>query len=461
MMDAWLVAAGLAAVMLSVVAAVSAVRQVQRRRYERSVLDAEQGERVQAASLLQVAEHDTNRRQRELTHLARVSMVGELSGAIAHELNQPLTAILSNAQAAQRMLNAADVNPREVYDILTDIVSEDKRAVLVIERLRALLTNEQTDAQAVDLADLTHEVLALADSTLVAAKVTVAVRLAPVVPCVLADRVQIQQVLLNLILNASEAMVAMGEGAQRQLSLATALANDGAVLVTVSDTGPGIRSDAFENLFDAFYTSKANGLGLGLSISKTIVEAHGGRIWAVNNPGPGATLCFTLPRAVVASTQGANVVRGLAALFLLTLAGVASAQARWDFLRHAPAGAFTEEDVSLLEQALDAALASPQAAPQRWSNPKSKNSGELRVVRTFTSAQGRSCKRVRIDNEARGKRATSHHVLCRSADGRWLIDPGAQPAREPAPHADVASSQLVVASRTPSTEPVPARGEYP
>ncbi|HET9448848.1 MAG TPA: ATP-binding protein [Steroidobacteraceae bacterium] len=222
-------------------------------------------------------------------------MVGELSGAIAHELNQPLTAILSNAQAAQRMLSSDGVNPREVYDILSDIVSEDKRAVLVIERLRALLTKDPTDAQIIDLAELTQEVLALAHSAIVAGKVTVAARLTPGVPFVLADRVQIQQVLLNLILNANEAMVSAKDGEQRRLSIATTLANDGGVLVSVSDTGCGIPADAIGRIFDSFYTTKARGLGLGLSISKMIVEAHGGRIWALNNSGAGATVCFTLP----------------------------------------------------------------------------------------------------------------------------------------------------------------------
>ncbi len=299
-MDTWLIAGGFGAALL-VGAAYSAAWLVQRRRYERGDSARKQGEGVLAARVAQPSEHPVTQR-RELAHLARVSMVGELSGAIAHELNQPLTAILSNAQAAQRMLNAEQVNPREVYDILTDIVAEDKRAVLVIERLRALLTKEQTDAQVVDPALLVQEVLALAHSTLVAGKVTVAASLSSGVPAVLADRVQIQQVLLNLILNASEAMSATKDGAQRQLSIATTLANDGAVLVTVSDTGAGIPADTFDRLFDSFYTTKSSGLGLGLSISKTIVEAHGGRIWAVNNPGAGATFCFTLPPAARCAT---------------------------------------------------------------------------------------------------------------------------------------------------------------
>lgn len=238
---------------------------------------------------------ELNRRQ-ELAHLARVSMVGELSGAIAHELNQPLTAILTNAQAAQRMLNADNADPREVYDILGDIISQDKRAVQVIQRLRALLTKDTTEQQVVDPAECSQEVLALVHGTLIARKVHVTARYSRDVPHVLVDRVQIQQVLLNLILNASDAM-ASGDENQRRLTVATSLAADGSVLMTVSDNGHGIAADEFERLFEPYYSTKRGGLGLGLSISRTIVAAHGGRIWAVNNPDVGATFCFTLPAA--------------------------------------------------------------------------------------------------------------------------------------------------------------------
>lgn len=435
-MNGWLIAAGCGVLLVAV--SLAGAWLMQRRRREWGALERNESEHVFVAATpsAQPSEYEVSQRWREVMHLARVSMVGELSGAIAHELNQPLTAILSNAQAAQRMLKSDLVNPREVYDILTDIVSEDKRAVQVIERLRALLTKEQTDAQVVDLTELTQEVIALAHSTLVSSKVTLAASLPPGVPSVLADRVQIQQVLLNLILNASEAMASGKEGEQRQLGVATTLANDGAVLVTVSDTGTGIAADAFDKLFNSFYTTKARGLGMGLSISKTIVEAHGGRIWAINNPGSGATFCFTLQPATVSKAHSASLVSSLAAMILLTLAftGIADAQSGWGFLRNSPAGDFTEEDVALLEQTLDAVLASSETTPRRWTNPKTKNSGELRVVRIFTSQQGRSCKRVRMDNEARGKKGSGHYTLCQSPDGRWLIDAAAKPAIDsPAP----------------------------
>jgi two-component system, LuxR family, sensor kinase FixL len=254
----------------------------------------------------------------ELAHLARVSMVGELSGAIAHELNQPLTAILTNAQAAQRMLNSEKCDPHEVYDILTDIVSQDKRAVQVIQRLRALLTKDSTEVEVLDPAECSQEVLSLADGTLVARKVRVSAVYARDVPEVLVDRVQIQQVLLNLILNASDAMTDSRDDEHRLLTIATSLASDGAVLITVSDSGPGIPADELAKLFEPYYTTKRNGLGLGLSISKTIVDAHGGRIWAVNNPEVGATFCFTLPAAVRerSTAEGPGIARSLATCFL-------------------------------------------------------------------------------------------------------------------------------------------------
>jgi two-component system, LuxR family, sensor kinase FixL len=256
-------------------------------------------------------------RRRELAHLARVSMLGELSGAIAHELNQPLTAILSNAQAAQRMLKSDGAEHCEVYDILGDIIAEDKRAVQVIQRLRALLTKDATEVEVLDPAECSQEVLSLAHGTLVARKVRVSAMYCPDTPHVLVDRVQIQQVLLNLILNASDAMTESKGAAQRLLTIATSLASDGAVLISVSDNGPGIPADELEKLFEPYYTTKSNGLGLGLSISRTIVEAHGGRIWAVNNPEAGATFCFTLPSAQrEQKSHGLGATRHLAGCLL-------------------------------------------------------------------------------------------------------------------------------------------------
>jgi signal transduction histidine kinase len=415
---------------------------------------------ARAVSRVHRSEEDLSQERHELAHLARVSMVGELSGAIAHELNQPLTAILSNAQAAQRMLNAEKIDAREVNEILSDIIADDKRAVLVIERMRALLTNERAEARELDIAQLTQEVLALAHSTLVASKVTVSAAYSPGVPNVLVDRVQIQQVLLNLVLNATEAMVASESDEQRRITVATTLANDGAVLVTVSDTGPGLSGPALDKVFEPFYTTKTSGIGLGLSVSRAIIDAHGGRIWAVNNPNVGATFCFTVPRAMTNENRGAYVAHGIAALLLLILGfvQVAGAQAGWGFLKDSPVGNFTDEDVAMLEEALQNALESSDTAARRWENPKTKNSGELRVLRSFTSEEGRTCKRVQVDNYAHGKKGSSKQTLCLKAPSEWLFDPGAKP-KTTAPPSDarqqVGSTRGAREARTAALLPCP------
>jgi C4-dicarboxylate-specific signal transduction histidine kinase len=293
-MDQWTIAA-ISAVLAVLCLSAGIAIWIRARRIQHRKTSAERGVGFRSATGSPAIGDVELDRRHELAHLARVSMVGELSGAIAHELNQPLTAILTNAQAAQRMLDADKADPREVYDILTDIISQDKRAVQVIQRLRALLAKDTTDQQVVDVVECSEEVLELAHSTLIARQVHVIARFGRDVPHVFVDRVQVQQVLLNLILNASDAMASSPQENQRQLTVASSMAAEGSVLVTVSDTGQGIAAHEFEKLFEPYYTTKRNGLGLGLSISRTIVAAHGGRIWAVNNPGAGATFCFTLP----------------------------------------------------------------------------------------------------------------------------------------------------------------------
>ena len=230
----------------------------------------------------------------ELTHLSRVAVLGELTGALAHELNQPLTAILSNAQAAQRFLAQAPTSLSEVHEILKDIVDEDKRAGEVIRRLRALLKKGETQLQPLDLNDVVNEVLDLARADCISRGVALQRELAPSLPVVCGDRVQLQQVLLNLIVNACDAMNGCEPG-NRRLTIATALNEDGMVQVSVSDCGHGIPPNQLDRLFEPFYTTKAQGLGLGLTICRSIVAAHGGRLWAMNNPTGGAKLCVSLP----------------------------------------------------------------------------------------------------------------------------------------------------------------------
>jgi PAS domain S-box-containing protein len=238
------------------------------------------------------AELELQHRQAELAHVTRVSTLGQLASSLAHELNQPLAIILTNAQAAQRLLaqNPPDLN--EVRDILSDIVEEDRRAGDVIKRLRALLKHGEPTRSPLALNEAIEEVLQLLRSDLLGRGISVARELPADLPLVLADRIPIEQVILNLILNACEAMAANAPGDRR---LTVYNCRDGeAVYFGVRDTGCGLPADP-ETVFQAFYTTKPNGLGMGLAICRTIIAAHGGRLWAERNPERGATFCFSLP----------------------------------------------------------------------------------------------------------------------------------------------------------------------
>jgi PAS domain S-box-containing protein len=241
------------------------------------------------------SEREAKEQKLELMHLGRVVMLGELSGSLAHELNQPLTAILSNAQAAQRMLARGEPDAALLGEILQDIVAEDKRAGDVIRRLRALFRKDSLPFQALDANELLQDTLTLAHGDLVTRGIHVSTRLSAHPVLTRGDRVQLQQVLLNLIANAAEAMEA-GNSA-RVLELSTAPTSDGLVQVFVKDSGPGIPATRADKLFEPFFTTKQHGLGLGLSISRSIVEAHGGKLTARNNAGGGATFRLVLPAA--------------------------------------------------------------------------------------------------------------------------------------------------------------------
>ncbi len=242
---------------------------------------------------LRLAENDARQQREQLTHLTRVAILGELSGAMAHELNQPLTAILSNAQAAERLLAGGSTDVTELREILKDIVADDIRAGEVISRLRALLKRGARNVEPLRLDDVVREALALAHSQLLERHVTVIEDQERDLPPVLGDRVQIQQVLLNVIVNASEALSA-NEPMDRALSVSTARA-DGGVRVVVADNGPGLAPDVIDRLFEPFVTTKTNGLGLGLSICRSIVGAHGGRLIARNSQYRGAIFEIVLP----------------------------------------------------------------------------------------------------------------------------------------------------------------------
>jgi PAS domain S-box-containing protein len=240
------------------------------------------------------AERAWEEQRQQLTHLNRVAMLGELSGALAHELNQPLTAILSNAQAAQHLLAADRIDLGELREILRDIAEEDRRAGAVIHRLHALFKNGETHFQRLDANDLVNDVLHLARGDLITRGIGSVAHLSTGLPPVRGDRVQLQQVLLNLVMNACDAMSA-GDSADRMLIIRTQAQADANVRLEVSDSGPGIPGERLDKLFDPFFTTKQKGLGLGLSISHSIVTAHSGRLWAQNNADRGATFCVVLP----------------------------------------------------------------------------------------------------------------------------------------------------------------------
>jgi signal transduction histidine kinase len=240
------------------------------------------------------SEMEGQRLRQDLAHIGRVSTVGELTASLAHELNQPLTAILANAQAVRRILDADTADLIEVRAIVDDIVDDDKRASEVIGRLRGFLKKGTLERSSLDMSELVGQVARLVAGDAVLRGVVIRLELAPDLPPVSADRVQLQQVILNLILNGFDAM-RDSEVGRRVLLLRTASDGAGSVTVTVEDSGAGIERAAVGHVFDAFYTTKADGLGMGLAIVKSIVEAHGGRVEARNNPEGGATFSFALP----------------------------------------------------------------------------------------------------------------------------------------------------------------------
>jgi PAS domain S-box-containing protein len=240
-----------------------------------------------------LARQESKRLQDELLHAGRISTMGELAGALAHEINQPLSAIMSNAQAASRYLNGPSLDMDEIREILQDIVKEDARAGEVINRLRALLKKEKSKFEPIDLNLILREVIDLLHSDAVIRDVTVSTELDPSLPLVSGDRIQLQQVALNLMLNAFEAMNERPNGKRRVLIRAGR--KDDQVLVSVADSGKGILIGETEKIFKPFYTSKPQGLGMGLSICRSIINSHQGRLWVENNPDGGATFCFSLP----------------------------------------------------------------------------------------------------------------------------------------------------------------------
>lgn len=243
---------------------------------------------------LKRAQDELREAQAELAHVTRVMTMGQLTASIAHELNQPLAGIMTNAGTALRMLTADPPNVDGARETARRTIRDAKRASEVIARLRALFARKTTASEIVDLNTAAQEVIALSANELQRNGIAFRAHLAEGLPCVTGDRVQLQQVILNFILNGAESMSGVADR-PRELVISTAPEGNGRVRVAVKDAGAGFDPAAAEKLFSPFYTTKSNGMGIGLSVSRTIVENHHGRLWGERNRGPGSTFCFSIP----------------------------------------------------------------------------------------------------------------------------------------------------------------------
>ena len=233
--------------------------------------------------------------QAELSHVTRITTLGELAASIAHEVNQPLSGVVSNGSACLRWLAGGAPDLDEIREAVRDIVRDGKRAADVITRIRALATKRTMPREKLDLNETIREVLALIGDEAKRKSVMIRTRFADDVFPVLGDRVQLQQVVLNLVMNSLEAMSSVSERA-RELVITTGNIDAGQVQITVEDSGTGVDPNTIERIFDPFYTTKPSGMGMGLSISRSILQNHGGRLWPAPNDGPGTSFHFTLPQ---------------------------------------------------------------------------------------------------------------------------------------------------------------------
>jgi PAS domain S-box-containing protein len=241
-----------------------------------------------------VAETKARQHRDKLAHITRVATMGELTTSLAHEINQPLTAVGSNAEAARRFLSQAEPDIGEIREILEDIIQDNKRAGDVVQKIRALVRKETFKEEILDLNRMVQELVTLIRSESILKGLTITTELFPELKMIHGDRIQLQQVVLNLILNGAAAMANSPQD-KRKIIVKTAIQDSKTVRVSVTDCGTGIDANNTEHIFSAFYTTKPEGLGMGLSISQTIIDAHGGKIKASNNREGGASFVFTLP----------------------------------------------------------------------------------------------------------------------------------------------------------------------
>ena len=252
-----------------------------------------------------LAEEALNRARSELAHVARVTTLNALTASIAHEVNQPLSGVITNASTFRRMLDADPPNIEGAREAARRAIRDGNRASDVITRLRTLFSKKEFTLEPLDLNEATEEVIAMSLSDLQRNRVILRSELAQDLLPVIGDRVQLQQVILNLLRNASDAMIFV-EDRPRELLIRTERDEGDQVRLTVTDVGAGLTTENADKLFEAFYTTKKDGMGIGLSVSRSIIEAHKGRLWATPNDGPGATFQFTLPAEANASATSAG-----------------------------------------------------------------------------------------------------------------------------------------------------------
>jgi signal transduction histidine kinase len=249
---------------------------------------------VQDVTARRVSEEALAKARSELAEVARVTSLGVLTASIAHEVNQPLAGIITNAGTCLRMLDADPPNVEGARETSRRTIRDGNRASDVITRLRALFSKEELTLECLDLNEVTREVIALAVDDLQRKRIALRSDLAEDLPAITGDRIQLQQVILNLLRNASDAMVDV-DPRLRQVLICTAPDGAGRVRVSVQDAGIGVDPQSIDKLLDAFYTTKSDGMGIGLSVSRSIIERHHGHLWAEPNDGPGATFSFSIP----------------------------------------------------------------------------------------------------------------------------------------------------------------------
>ncbi|MBV8754397.1 MAG: PAS domain-containing protein, partial [Hyphomicrobiales bacterium] len=250
-------------------------------------------DRTQALAKLQQMQSD-------FAHINRVSMMGELAASLAHEIKQPITGAVLSAHSTVRYLEGEAPRVKEASKSASTMVRSVTRAADIIDRVRSLYGRGTSEREVVDVNEVVREIAALLRDTAMRSSVAIHTKLDPGLRAATADRIQLQQVLMNLMLNGIEAM----KGGRGDLSVASGPGEAGHLLVSVTDSGPGLPAGESERIFEAFFTTKPQGSGMGLSISRRIVEGHGGRLWASSNPGRGATFQFTLPTNPVEGSAG-------------------------------------------------------------------------------------------------------------------------------------------------------------